>query len=87
MIARRRLDVDSQLVSPLYGPLPPASCFERVFRFEGGGLQACADWVGITVPLTQEDASAEADKPVLTPEQDARVREIYAADIALWESL
>jgi len=30
---------------------------------------------------------AIASKPLLTPEQEARVREIYAADIALWESL
>jgi hypothetical protein len=28
-----------------------------------------------------------ADTPTLTAEQEARVREIYAADIALWESL
>jgi hypothetical protein len=87
MIARRHLNVDSQLERPLYGPLPSADCFERVFKFEHGGLQACADWLGITVSLTHEDASVEADKPTLTPAQEAQVREIYAADIALWESL
>jgi hypothetical protein len=27
------------------------------------------------------------DKPTLTPEPEARVREIYADDVALWESL
>jgi len=31
--------------------------------------------------------STAKDEPALTPEQEARVREIYAADIALWESL
>jgi hypothetical protein len=87
MIAHRHLDIEAQLKQPLYSPLPPREYFVKVFQFENGGLQACADWLGITVPLTHEDATIESDKPVLTPEQLARVRELYAADIALWESL
>jgi hypothetical protein len=59
---------------------------KKIFLFESQ-LQECADWLGITVPLPQIDATEEANKPTLTPEQEARVREIYAADIALWESL
>jgi hypothetical protein len=37
--------------------------------------------------LQHLDASEEADKPTLSAEQEARVREIYADDIALWESV
>ena len=85
MIAHRRLDIDEQLASPMYGPLPQGT-FVRYFRFEDQ-LDEAADWLGLTTPLPQEDATNEADKPNLTPEQEARVREIYADDIALWESL
>jgi hypothetical protein len=48
---------------------------------------AAAEWLGLPTPLPQEDASDPALKPTLTPEQEARVCEIYAADISLWESL
>jgi hypothetical protein len=85
MIAHRHLDVAEQLSRPMYGPLPDYN-FVRYFKFETE-LDDAADWLGITVPLTQEDATLEFDKPTLTPEQEARVREIYAADIALWGSL
>jgi len=86
MIAHKNLNVDEQLARPMYGPLP-ASPFVRYFRFEDGGLNAAAEWLGLQTPLPQEDATSEANKPALTPEQEARVREIYADDIALWESL
>jgi hypothetical protein len=85
MIAHRHLDVDEQLQNPFYGPLPQGN-FARYFRFEDQ-LDGAAEWLGLPTPLPVEDATDEADKPVLTPEQEARVREIYAADIALWESL
>ena len=74
-----------QLAAPSYQPLP-AGNWVRCFRFEDQ-LQDCCDWLGITVPLEQIDVTEEANKPELTPEQEARVREIYANDIALWESL
>lgn len=74
-----------QLAQPQYTPLPQ-NTFCKYFKFENG-LQPVADWLGITVPLEALDASEPADKPTLTPEQEARVREIYTADIALWESL
>jgi hypothetical protein len=85
MIAHRHLNVDEQLDSPMYGPLPQGT-FVRYFRFESE-LDAAAEWLGLPTPLPQEDATDEAAKPTLTPEQEARVREIYAADIALWNSL
>jgi hypothetical protein len=85
MIAHRHLDVGEQLENPIYGPLPKGN-FVRFFRFEDE-LDAAAEWLGLPTPLPQEDATDPALKPVLTPEQEARVREIYAADIALWESL
>jgi hypothetical protein len=56
------------------------------FRFPDQ-LDACAEWLGLETPVPQLNEEAEANKPTLTPEQEARVREIYAADIALWESL
>jgi hypothetical protein len=58
----------------------------RHFKFENG-LDAVAEYLGLPIPLPQIDATDEADKPTLSAEQEARVREIYAADIALWESL
>jgi hypothetical protein len=85
VIAHRHLDVDEQLANPMYGTLP-AGNFARYFRFEDQ-LDDAAEWLGLPSPLPHEDAADEADKPTLTPEQQARVREIYAADIALWESL
>jgi hypothetical protein len=85
MIAHRQLDVDEQLARPIYGPLPQGN-FVRYFRFEDQ-LNDAAEWLGLPTPLPQEDATEESNKPILTPEQEARVREIYAADIALWESL
>jgi len=77
--------LEEHLARPAYGPLPRGN-FARYFRFETE-LDAAAEWLGLPTPLPQEDATDEAAKPVLTPEQEARVREIYADDIALWESL
>lgn len=79
------VSVDAFLDSPPFGLLPGGSLV-RPFLFETQ-LQACADWLGITVALPQIDATDEADKPVLTPEQEARVRELFAPDVTLWESL
>jgi hypothetical protein len=77
--------INDQLANPVYGPLPQHP-WAKIFLFESQ-LQECCDWLGITVPLPQLDATEEANKPELTPEQEARVREIYADDIALWEAL
>lgn len=76
--------IEDHLAQPVYGPLPQGN-FVRYFRFEE--LDAVADYLGLPTPLPQIDATDEADKPTLTPEQEARVREIYADDIALWGSL
>lgn len=56
------------------------------FRFPDQ-LNDCAEWLGLPTPVPQLNEEAEELKPVLTPEQEARVREIYADDIVLWESL
>jgi hypothetical protein len=69
----------------VYGPLPHGD-FIRYFRFEDQ-LDAAAEWLGLSLPLPHEDATDEASKPTLTAEQESLVREIYAADIALLESL
>jgi hypothetical protein len=82
---RPGMTVDEHLANLCYGPLPQGD-FARYFRFEDE-LDAAAEWLGLPTPLPQIDASEESDKPTLTPEQEARVREIYAADIALRESL
>ena len=85
MVARHDFTLDVQLELPTYGPLPQLP-FTQYFRFEDQ-LEECANWLGITAPLPHLDATDENDKPTLTPEQEARVREIYATDIILWESL
>jgi hypothetical protein len=77
--------LEEHLANPVYGPLPKGS-FVRYFLFEDQ-LDAAAEWLGLPTPLPQEDATDPALKPVLTPEQEARVIEIYADDIVLWESL
>ena len=77
--------IEEHLSRPVYGPILQGD-YVRYFRFEDQ-LNECAEWLGLSTPLPQEDATDEADKPTLTPEQEARVREIYADDIALWESL
>jgi hypothetical protein len=45
------------------------------------------EWLGLPTPSPQLNEEAEELKPTLTPEQEARVREIYSDDIVLWESL
>lgn len=70
---------------PVYGPFPKGN-FTRYFRFEDQ-LQDCAYWLGINMPLPHIDPSIESNKPILTPDQEAIVRQIYAEDIILWESL
>jgi len=77
--------LDEHLAEPSYGPLPRGE-FARLFKFEAG-LDAVAKWLGLPLPLPHEDATDPAAKPVLTPDQEARVRQIFAADIALWESI
>lgn len=50
-------------------------------------IDDCADWLGLETPVPQLNEEPEENKPTLTPEQEAAVRLVYAADIALWESL
>jgi hypothetical protein len=69
---------------PVYGPLPKGDF--KYFLFESQ-LQECAEWLGLPNPLPHIDASIESNKPTLTPDQESIVRQIYAVDIALWESL
>ncbi len=85
MVAKHDETLEDQLATPLYEALPQLP-FTIYFRFEDQ-LQACASWLGITQTLAQLDPTEPSAKPDLTPEQEARVREIYAADIGLWESL
>jgi hypothetical protein len=56
------------------------------FRFPDQ-LNDCAEWLGLPTPVPQLNEEAEELKPDLTPEQEVLVREIYADDIVLWESL
>jgi hypothetical protein len=86
MVAHRpERTLEEHLAEPVYGSLPKGN-FVRYFRFEDE-LDAAAEWLGLPTPLPHEDATDPAAKPDLTPEQEARVREIFADDIALWESL
>jgi hypothetical protein len=58
----------------------------QYFRFPDQ-LNACAEWLGLPTPVPQLNAEADEGKPVLTAEQEAAVRELYADDVALWELL
>ena len=86
MVAHRpERTLEEHLAEPFYGPLPKGN-FVRYFRFENE-LDAAAEWLGLPTPLLHEDATDPATKPTLTQEQEARVRELFADDIALWESI
>jgi hypothetical protein len=85
MIAHRKLNIEEQLISPMYPPLQMGS-FVRYFRFETE-LELCAEWLGLTWPINIFSNSDDRDKPTLTSDQEAIVRQIYADDIKLWESL
>jgi len=54
----------------------------RVFRFFDPEI-----WPALIIPPYNEIVSKSSHHPDLTPEQEEKVRDIYAADIALWESL
>lgn len=56
------------------------------FRFPDQ-LDDCAEWLGLETPVPQTNDEQESSKPTLTQEQENIVRQIYADDILLWESL
>jgi|TARA_B100000085_G_scaffold274156_2_gene290471 hypothetical protein len=67
--------------------------FRHQSRFKGDityfrmdQLQECADWLGIKVPLKTIN-KARQEKPVLTAGQKELIREYYADDVALWETI
>jgi len=76
--------LEEHLDQPPYRPLYKGDFI--YFRFEDQ-LNEAAEWLGLPTPLPQEDASDPALKPTLTAEQEARVRELFADDLALWQSL
>lgn len=79
------ISLEDHLNKPVYHSLPQNKWI-KIFLFETQ-LQECADWLGITIPLQKIDSTKEKDKPILTPEQETIVRQIYADDLTLWESL
>ena len=76
--------LEEHLSQQYYGILPRGDF--KYFLFETQ-LDECAEWLGLPTPLPHIDASTESNKPILTPDQEAIVRQIYAEDIVLWESL
>lgn len=85
MVAHTNTTVEEQLENPRYGcEFCHITNYDRAFLFETQ-LQECADWLGITIPLPHLDSTT--NKPILTPAQETKAREIYAVDISLWESL
>lgn len=50
-------------------------------------LNDCASYLGLPTPVPTLNAEADENKPTLTAEQEAAVRERYADDIALWDLL
>jgi len=69
--------------------LTPVSQFvtanSKLFKFPD--IEGMASYLGITEPVEHINVCPADPKPELTAEQEAKVRAIYAADIALWESL
>lgn len=57
----------------------------RYFRFPDQ-LDAAAEALGLSLPLPAINEGSNG-KPTLAPEQEARIREIYADDVALWNSI
>jgi|5_EtaG_2_1085323.scaffolds.fasta_scaffold00140_59 hypothetical protein len=49
-------------------------------------LQDCADFLGIEVPLTRINQT-KVEKPILTLAQEKTIRDYYAEDVDLWDSL
>jgi len=66
----------------------PVSVFaqadSQLFRFPD--IAGMANYLGVTGSEERINA-CPVEKPTLTAEQEARVRELYADDIALWHSL
>lgn len=56
----------------------------KFFRMDQ--LQECADYLGIEVPLKTINKTKRA-KPTLTSKQENLLRDYYADDVALWESI
>jgi hypothetical protein len=83
--SKPELSINEHLTNPIYSPLPQIQ-WVRIFLFETQ-LQECVDWLGITTSLKNVDSTYENNKPTLTTEQENIVKEIYANDLTLWESL
>lgn len=67
--------------------------FKKQARFSGDityfkmdQLQECADFLGIKVPLETVNVGRHK-KPDLTSEQEDIIRDFYADDVKLWESI
>jgi hypothetical protein len=56
------------------------------FRFPDQ-IDACAQWLGLEMPVPQLNEETEESKPVLTQEQEQLIRQAYAADYALFTAL
>ena len=87
------LENETELIEVRRGKLVNNFHFAYQDNFRGdityfplSNIQGAADALGITVPLIRIN-SAPTDKPVLTEEQEDRVRAFYADDVRLWESI
>lgn len=50
-------------------------------------IMGMANYLGINTPIEKINFSKTAEKIILTPEQEYKVRQIYSDDIVLWKSL
>jgi hypothetical protein len=65
----------------------PQSRFKgNITYFRMNQLQECADFLGIEVRLKTINKTRH-DKPTLTKEQEDIIKDYYADDVALWESI
>lgn len=84
---KTRLNIDNATGDMIYHFTPVTMIAEpSSVLFRHDRLEDAAGYLGISLSETRENSSDE-EWPALTPAQEVAVRQAYADDIALWESL
>ena len=79
--ARHGLPLDEQLHQPHYREVPVLP-YAHVWRLEEGGLDECAAWLGLSLPLPVEAPATE--KPEMSDEQRALARGLRPNEYTMW---
>lgn len=80
---KHSLDIEQQLAEPRYRQVPCLP-YAQVWRMEEGGVDAAAEWLGLTTPIPMLDAAPE--KPEVTPEQADRIRALLADECEMYDT-